>query len=280
LHAMIVSGGTVDTAFVSAWMKQNKTDAVIAADRGLHALREAGIRPDHVVGDFDSLPKNEILPSDPSIEVRRFNPVKDDTDTGIAVSLALELGAGQITMFGATGTRMDHQMANMALLRVIAARGAEGCILDPYNRITLLARSADASAGSAAVAMEKTSCADESARLLGREVVSDSALFTEAKQSSASSAEKMPGGIFCSKKERDGKLVCTLKKSLQFGRFVSFVPAGGCVTGLTLTGFKYPLHEKTVRMEETQLMVSNEIIEEEAVAAFARGALYMIESRD
>lgn len=71
-----------------------------------------------------------------------------------------------------------------------------------------------------------------------------------------------------------------LKKEEQFGKYVSFFPIEGEVTGLTLKGFKYPLNSYTLKVENSGLTVSNEISDPEAEVTFETGKLLMIMSRD
>ena len=71
-----------------------------------------------------------------------------------------------------------------------------------------------------------------------------------------------------------------LKKEEQFGKYVSFFPIEGEVTGLTLKGFKYPLNSYTLKVEDSGLTVSNEISDPEAEVTFETGELLMIMSRD
>ena len=70
-----------------------------------------------------------------------------------------------------------------------------------------------------------------------------------------------------------------LKKAKQFGKYVSLFALGGQVTGLTLTGFKYPLLNYTLTGDDP-LGVSNEIIEEKAEIFFESGSLIVVESCD
>ena len=67
-----------------------------------------------------------------------------------------------------------------------------------------------------------------------------------------------------------------LKKEEQFGKYVSFFPIEGEVTGLTLKGFKYPLNSYTLKVEDSGLTVSNEISDPEAEVTFETGKLLMI----
>ncbi|MDO4475664.1 MAG: thiamine diphosphokinase [Lachnospiraceae bacterium] len=75
----------------------------------------------------------------------------------------------------------------------------------------------------------------------------------------------------------DGPL--TLKKSEQWGSYVSLLSYDGPVRGLTLTGFKYGLEDFTLDCVGS-LGISNEIEQEEAKIRFEEGILLVIESSD
>lgn len=70
-----------------------------------------------------------------------------------------------------------------------------------------------------------------------------------------------------------------LLKAEQFGKYVSFFSMGDKVEGLTLSGFKYPLHNYTLTNSDG-ICVSNEIQDETAVVEFEKGLLLMVMSRD
>ncbi len=97
---------------------------VIAADGGLTALENAGIYPDLIMGDFDSLgeiPKGE--------NVILSSPEKDDTDTMLAVKKSLEMGAKTLLIYGGLGGRFDHSLANLQTLAYIARAGSRGYLI-------------------------------------------------------------------------------------------------------------------------------------------------------
>lgn len=71
-----------------------------------------------------------------------------------------------------------------------------------------------------------------------------------------------------------------IKKSEQYGDYVSLLSLTDKVTKLTLKGFKYPLNEYTLTNHSGGFGVSNEIIEEEAEIIFQTGILIMIQSKD
>ena len=101
-------------------------DLVIAADAGYRACREAGIIPDLLLGDFDSMDQ----PADFANIIR--SPVeKDDTDTMLAIKTALARDCREIYLYGGTGgARLDHTLANLQSLRYLRRRGARGWMYD------------------------------------------------------------------------------------------------------------------------------------------------------
>ena len=97
---------------------------VIAADAGLRYLEQAGIMPDLIVGDFDSLGS---IPT--GINVIAHSPEKDDTDMMLAVREALSRDADKIVIFGGMGGRPDHEYANIQVLAFIANAGGRGYLV-------------------------------------------------------------------------------------------------------------------------------------------------------
>ena len=71
----------------------------------------------------------------------------------------------------------------------------------------------------------------------------------------------------------------SIKKSEQYGKYVSLLPLTTEVSGLTLEGMAYPLHKYTLR-SDTSIGISNEILDEEARISFEQGILIVVESRD
>lgn len=141
-QAVIISGGKIQSGFALDFLKNVSADLVIGADRGIVFCREHGIRPDYIVGDFDSAERETLdyFLTQGDIPVRRFCPRKDHTDTELALKLALELEAEQITILGGTGSRLDHVAANIRTLALTLKSGTKACLLDENNRIWLTDR--------------------------------------------------------------------------------------------------------------------------------------------
>lgn len=137
--AVIISGGSVNDEFAMQVMKEVEPDCIIGVDSGLAFLYRNQVEPTHIVGDFDSVSPEVIAyyKTKENIVVREFNPVKDATDTEIAVNLAVELGVKELWLIGATGTRIDHVMANIQILKIALEHGIKAYMVDSCNRISL-----------------------------------------------------------------------------------------------------------------------------------------------
>ncbi|MCD7888879.1 MAG: thiamine diphosphokinase [Oscillospiraceae bacterium] len=107
-------------------------DFVIAADGGMRYLDSLGIKPDLIIGDFDS--SDEPVTGD----VIKLPVEKDDTDSVFAVRYCLEHGFGEIHIYGGTGGRIDHTIANIQTLSYIAEHGGRGYLYSPEMVMTVI----------------------------------------------------------------------------------------------------------------------------------------------
>jgi len=112
---------------------------VICADGGALHLKRFGIKPDILLGDFDSISQEVLheLELD-DVEIIRYPVHKDKTDSELALEIAAERGCTEIILLGAMGTRMDHTLANIMLLKKLALSGIRGVIADEHNEIRLI----------------------------------------------------------------------------------------------------------------------------------------------
>ena len=95
--------------------------------------------PNHVVGDFDSIDQ-EILKfykNNSEITFHKLNSKKDNTDTDIALNLAINLNSSEILILGALGKRMDHALANIHILKEPLDKEIPCYLIDEYNKIYL-----------------------------------------------------------------------------------------------------------------------------------------------
>lgn len=137
---LIITGGFIDEEFLKSLVLKEKYSMIFAADRGLLAADNLKILPDFILGDFDSV-MPDILDKyrNKSIPIKTFPSMKDKSDTQIAFEWALKHNPSDIDMVGATGSRMDHTMANIELLLMALQKKVNARILDSYNRIYLKA---------------------------------------------------------------------------------------------------------------------------------------------
>ena len=140
MRTLIISGGEMPTYNIPDKIVYPH-DMVICADYGCHHARQMGLSIDVAIGDFDSYSAAEVS----AAHTITLSPEKDDTDTAAAITYALEHGATEILLLGATGGRTDHFLANIYLLRLIHEAGAAGTIYDGASLVGIISDRLDIS---------------------------------------------------------------------------------------------------------------------------------------
>ena len=148
-------------------------DLIIAADAGLLLCQQLKLKPDYIIGDFDSVSGKDFAPAsgkdfasvsgndfapasgkdfDSSVtsnseaessnlteKILRYPVEKDDTDTMLAIKKSLELGCEEIYIYGGTGgKRMDHTLANIAALGYANSMGCKAYLYDDNFIFTVM----------------------------------------------------------------------------------------------------------------------------------------------
>jgi len=115
-HALIVANGAAPD-YAQCRRLAAACDLVIAANGGARRAQQAGITPQVVIGDLDSLDDAFVdrLRAAGS-EVIHHPARKDETDLELALRYAVEHQAIQITLVGVLGRRLDQSIANLLLL--------------------------------------------------------------------------------------------------------------------------------------------------------------------
>ncbi|HHW56490.1 MAG TPA: thiamine diphosphokinase [Clostridia bacterium] len=138
MKVLIISNGNIkDYNFYKNLLQD--VDMVICADAGANHAYQMKIKPDLIVGDFDSI-KEEILEfyENEGVRIEKFPPMKDETDTQLAMLKAIEFGATDVTFIGVIGERFDHSYANLSLLLYLLNRNIKGKIVNEKNEIYLI----------------------------------------------------------------------------------------------------------------------------------------------
>ncbi|WP_173471963.1 thiamine diphosphokinase [Eubacterium ruminantium] len=246
---IVILGGSVDPSFVKEVLDDAGKPFIIAADKGLEVLYKLSVMPDIILGDFDSV-DNSILEEYKSEILTRFSPVKDFTDGEAAVDKAIEvvlswgsqdddqediqknghvnvqnndrvnvqdesdIPESSVVILGATGSRLDHVLANISLLKKAVDAGVRAEIVDRNNKIRIFNN------------------------------------FDSIK-------------VF----KNNGK------------KYLSLMPLGDKVTGLTLSGFKYGVTDADL-YQGSSLAISNEITSDYGMISFKDGYLIVMETDD
>lgn len=109
-----------------------KDDYIIAADGGLRHLTALSLKPQAILGDFDSL---GYVPQDAEV----FPVEKDDTDAMLAVRHGLDRGCREFLIYGGLdGQRLDHTVANYQTLQFLADHGATGYLIGRDYIVTVI----------------------------------------------------------------------------------------------------------------------------------------------
>ncbi len=131
--------GTAETNRLRLEKWAADADHVIAADGAIDRARAWGVRVDTLIGDLDSvLHPEDLKPQLLDLEIIRYPKEKDSTDLELAVEWALDRSPEQVTLFGATGGRIDHTMANLALLERGLHAGVPMLLVDGNETVRLL----------------------------------------------------------------------------------------------------------------------------------------------
>ena len=122
-RCVIIGGGDCTADILKAHITLN--DYVICADGGYDTAIKSDICPDLLIGDFDSI--NAI----PEYVSRITLPVeKDVTDSVAAFDEGVRQGYNEFVLFGGTGGRAEHTLANISLMANASRKGIDFTIID------------------------------------------------------------------------------------------------------------------------------------------------------
>ncbi|MFD3445457.1 thiamine diphosphokinase [Microbacteriaceae bacterium 4G12] len=133
----ILAGGP--TEHHPNWCEYEEEGVIWAAvDRGAYHLLQAGIVPEVAFGDYDSVTAEELKwMQGQTNELHMMPREKDETDLEIAINWAIQQKPQLIRIFGATGGRLDHALANVQMLTKGLHSGIHMIVVDNKNEIYL-----------------------------------------------------------------------------------------------------------------------------------------------
>ena len=129
----VIVGGAKIERYDSVRAYLRDTDYFIFCDSGLRHLAALDVRPNLIVGDFDSYKNPEL-----QVETIVLPTVKDDTDTAFAVKEAVRRGFSEFLLIGVIGDRLDHTLGNLQLLYLLDGLGKRALAVDDYSELEIV----------------------------------------------------------------------------------------------------------------------------------------------
>ena len=121
------------------WLPEHLEGYIVGVDRGALKLVENNIDFDVAIGDFDSVNRDEkIAIKNKAGQFVELAAEKDMTDCEAAIEYTVANGWKEIYLYGATGGRLDHQLAVIALMLKYAKQGIQIYMVDAQNKLFVL----------------------------------------------------------------------------------------------------------------------------------------------
>lgn len=133
----VIVGGARISNYAAICKYLNENDFNVFCDSGLDHLNGLGIKPNLIIGDFDSHAKPET-----DVETITLPREKDDTDTFFAAKEGIKRGFDEFLLIGVTGGRLDHTLGNISVLLYLEALGKKAVIVDDYSELEIISHSA------------------------------------------------------------------------------------------------------------------------------------------
>ncbi|MEE0434901.1 MAG: thiamine diphosphokinase [Peptococcaceae bacterium] len=135
--AILVSGGPAPQPALLADLRAQFPDVpCLCADAGADLCRAAGVRPDGLIGDMDSLAEaTRVWLKEEGVPKVVYPVEKNDSDQALATEKLFEEGIEEIIVIGGLGGRMDHELANMMELVRMGRSGKSIVYWDDINRL-------------------------------------------------------------------------------------------------------------------------------------------------
>lgn len=132
MRAFVFGGGEIYPDYIEE--RPSGDDIVICADSGYKNALSMNVKVNVLVGDFDSIGR---IPDDID-EIIKVPVEKDQTDTQLAVNIALERGAEEIVIVCSTSGRVDHALSAMAILEKLWDKRIPATVVNGQNRVRFI----------------------------------------------------------------------------------------------------------------------------------------------
>jgi len=134
---IFLNGDLSDLSQVKNYLKPD--DFIICTDGGARHAIELNLKPNALIGDFDSLsPDLQKKFQDKNIEWLKYNIEKDESDSELTFNYVIERDYKTVLLFGAFGTRLDHLLSNIFALVHLAEKGINLTIIEGKKEIKVI----------------------------------------------------------------------------------------------------------------------------------------------
>lgn len=139
MDAILIGNGEIkDYKMLESYIKKSNT-IVICCDGGLKHTYKLDMKPDYIIGDFDSAPSKLLRYYKKfDIPMKVFPEKKDKTDMELGLEFALDLKPKEIFIFGGIGSRFDHTLANANILKIALECGVKASLINEVHIINLI----------------------------------------------------------------------------------------------------------------------------------------------
>ncbi|MFP7296087.1 thiamine diphosphokinase [Neobacillus niacini] len=139
MNINILAGGPIELLpNLNEYLGEN--EVWIGVDRGVYSLIKMNIIPKIAFGDFDSVSDDEYAVIEEHVRyMKKYKPEKNETDMELALNWAIKQNPDFIRVFGASGGRLDHFLANVQLLvkPLLEDNHVEIFLIDHQNILSL-----------------------------------------------------------------------------------------------------------------------------------------------
>ncbi|MCR5800593.1 MAG: thiamine diphosphokinase [Lachnospiraceae bacterium] len=130
-RCVIVGGADIkDVENIRSYLRDD--DFFIFCDSGLKHMEGLNVKPDLIVGDFDSHENPNL-----SVETIVLPCEKDDTDSFFAAKQGLKRDFDEFLLIGVIGQRIDHTLANISILLMLDKENKKAKAVDDYSELEI-----------------------------------------------------------------------------------------------------------------------------------------------
>lgn len=135
---LIIANGKSPTLKVVNYFIKRGFNTIICADGGANSARKLNLLPNFIIGDLDSISKENLKYYSKITTVLKYQR-QNDTDVEKCLKFAIKNKFTQAVLLGVTGDRLDHTICNLGIvikfikqIKILIA--AEKSLLMPVNK--------------------------------------------------------------------------------------------------------------------------------------------------